>query len=53
MTNEEAIKILSNARDMLIRTNEIFGVHDFEKAKEAYDLAIKALEVMQNDQNSN
>ena len=44
MTNEEAIKILSDARDILIKANEIYGMHDFEKAKEAYDLAIKALE---------
>ena len=43
MTNEEAIKILSDARDMLIKANEIYGMHDFEKAKEAYDMAIRAL----------
>ena len=43
MTIEEAIKILSDARDMLIKANEIYGMHDFEKAKEAYDMAIRAL----------
>jgi len=47
MTNEEAIKILTDARNMLIRTHEIYHNPDFEKAKQAYDLAIKALEYEQ------
>ena len=34
MSNEEAIKILSDARDMLIKANEIYGM---------YDMAIRAL----------
>lgn len=49
MTNQEAIKILTDARTMLVNANEIYGMHDFEEAKEAYDLAIKALEEQKNE----
>ena len=44
MTNEEAIKIMKDSREMLIKANEIYHNPDFEKAKQAYDLAIGALE---------
>lgn len=44
MTNEEAIKIMKDSREMLIKANEIYYNPDFEKAKQAYDLAIEALE---------
>ena len=43
MTNEDAIKILEDSKAVLEQANNIYGMHDFEQAKEAFILAIEAL----------